>query len=62
MTKEQLLQRKRAVAAAVGSVRAEGLEPSKETLDQLEKFAQGEADIDDILKQTLQDVTHKPKA
>lgn len=62
MTKEQLLRRKRAVAAALGSVRAEGLEPSKETIDQLEQFAEGRADIDDILRQTLEDVKRKPKA
>lgn len=61
MTKEQLLRRKRAVAAALGSVRAEGLEPSKETVEQLSQFADGRADIDVILRQTIQDVTRKPK-
>ncbi len=62
MTKEQLLRRKRAVAAALGSVRAEGLEPSKETISQLEKFAKGEADIDEILEQTLRDIKHQSGA
>lgn len=61
MTKEQLLRRKRAVAAALGSVRAEGLEPSRETVEQLEQFANGQADIDDILRQTIEDVKHTPK-
>lgn len=62
MTKEQLLRRKRAVAAAIGSVRAEGLEPSKETIEHLEKYAQGQADIDDIMQLTLEDIKHSPKA
>lgn len=61
MTKEQLLKRKRAVAAAVGSVRAEGLEPSKETLADLAQFADGQADIDDILQKTLADIKHTAK-
>lgn len=55
MTKEQLLRRKRAVNAALGSVRAEGLEPSKETLKRLQRFADGEITAQELRDETLVD-------
>ncbi len=56
MTKEQLLRRKRAVAAALGSVRAEGLEPSKATQERMQRFASGEIDAEQLRTQTLEEV------
>ena len=59
MTKEQLLRRKRAVAAALGSVRAEGLEPSKETIDRMQQFAEGKITAEELREQTLEEVKKK---
>ncbi len=59
MTKEQLLRRKRAVAAALGSVRAEGLEPSQATLERMQRFASGEIDAEQLREQTLEEVKKK---
>lgn len=59
MTKEQILKRKRAVAAAIGSVRAEGLEPSQKAMERLERFAKGEITADELRQQTLESVKNK---
>jgi prevent-host-death family protein len=51
---EQLVraaQSREAVAEALASVRAEGLEPSVETLAALEQVARGEVSDDDVLEQ-----------
>ena len=59
MTKEQLLRRKRAVAAALGSVRAEGLEPSKLAEKRMQQFVTGEITTETLREQTLADVKNK---
>jgi hypothetical protein len=43
-------QQRDAVAEALASVRAEGLEPSLDALEGLEKVARGEADEDTVIE------------
>ncbi len=44
MTKEQIQKRQKAVAAAIGSVQLEGLEPSEQTIKNMKQFAEGKID------------------
>lgn len=61
MNKATLAKRERAVSAALGSVRAEGLKPSAKTQKLLHRFARGEITADDALASTLKDIQRKPK-
>ena len=44
MNKFNNTQRNKAVASAIWSVKAEGLKPSKSTIDNLNQYAQGKID------------------
>jgi sulfite reductase beta subunit-like hemoprotein len=61
MTNAQILKRQKAVAAAVGSVRAEGLNPSMKTLKGLKQYAEGKITISQLRKLTLADIKSKSK-
>jgi hypothetical protein len=61
MTKAQLLKRQKAVAAAIGSVHAEGLNPSLKTKRALKAFAAGKITATDLRKSTLDDIRTKRK-
>jgi len=56
MTKDQLLKRKKNLAAALGSVRAEGLEPSAAAMKRLEKYAAGDMTAAEVRAATLKDI------
>ncbi len=49
VTKLQIAERKRNVASAIASQYLEGIVPDRETLVDLECFAQGELEISDVL-------------
>ena len=59
MTKAQITKRQKAVAAAVGSVRAEGLTPSAKTQNRLKDYAKGKITIAELRKATLEEVKNK---
>jgi len=59
MTKEQILKRQKAVAAAIGSVRVEGLNPSVKTQKRLKEYAEGKITINQIRKITLSELKSK---
>jgi hypothetical protein len=61
MTSKQLKARSRAVSSAVASVRAEGLSPSKNTIDRLEKYASGRMTVNQLKRETLKEVRSKLK-
>jgi len=61
MTNAQILKRQKAVAAAIGSVRAEGLSPSTKTQKGLKQYAEGKITISQLRKQTLADIKSKAK-
>jgi Antitoxin VbhA len=52
MTQAQLTRRKRAVAAALGSVRAEGLKPSSTTQKNLRDYAAGKISAAELRDKT----------
>lgn len=54
-TKQQRL-RSQAVSSALGSVRAEGLQPSRETQARLKRYANGEITAHQLRRETLQEV------
>ena len=56
MTKAQITRRQKAVASAVGSVRAEGLTPSMKTQKRLKDYATGKITIAELRKGTLEEV------
>lgn len=49
VTKQQIADRKRNVASAIASQKLEGIAPDRETLADLERFAQGGLEISDVL-------------
>jgi len=55
-----LLQREQAVAAAIASVRAEGLEPTKDTENLLNQYAEGKITADKLREVSLEEF--KPAA
>lgn len=59
MTKAQITQKQKAVAAAVGSVRAEGLTPSALTQKRLKDYANGKITVAELRKATLEEVKSK---
>lgn len=61
MTSAQILKRQKAVAAAIGSVRAEGLRPSPKTQKGLKQYAEGKITISQLRKLTLEDIKSKSK-
>lgn len=61
MTQAQIQKRQKAVAAAIGSVRAEGLKPSAKTKKQLKDYAQGKITIAQLRKATLTEIKSKNK-
>ena len=56
MNKSITAARKRDVASALGSVRAEGLAPSKKTVSRLNDYANGKLSVQDLRKITLIDI------
>ena len=56
MTNAQLVKRQKAVAAAIGSVRAEGLVPSKKTQKNLKEYAEGKITIERLRKIAIEEV------
>jgi hypothetical protein len=62
MTKAQLAQRKRAAAAALGSVRAEGLQPSSAVQKRLQRYTRGEISASQLRRETLKEVRSRFKA
>ena len=61
MTSKQLKERSQAVSAAVASVKAEGLSPSKNTIARLEKYASGRMTANQLKRETLKEVRSKLK-
>jgi hypothetical protein len=61
MTKAQLAQRKKASAAALGSVRAEGLHPSTSTQKRLQRYADGTISASQLRRETLKEVRSRIK-
>jgi len=61
MTKAQILKRQKAVAAAIGSVRAEGLNPSAKTQKGLKEYAKGKMTISQLRQITIADVKSKSR-
>ncbi|MEI6477737.1 MAG: antitoxin VbhA family protein [bacterium] len=61
MTKIQILRRQKAVAAAVGSVRAEGLKTTIKTQKQLKEYAEGKITIAKLRRVTIDDIKAKQK-
>lgn len=59
MNKSSVLSRQKAVAAAIGSVAAEGLRVSAGTKDQLQRYAEGTVTIDQIRQTILQNANKK---
>jgi antitoxin VbhA-like protein len=53
MTQAQIIRRQKAIASAVGSLRAEGLKPSAETLTRAKAYAEGKITIDELSRTTL---------
>ncbi len=62
MTKDQLLKRKRSVAAAIGSVNAEGIAVPADTVAQLNQYAEGKVTADELLAATLRDIKREPRS
>lgn len=56
MTQAQIAKRKRVVAAAIGSVRAEGLAPSADTKKLLMDYAEGKITAEILHKTVLNQV------
>jgi len=56
MTSSQITRRQRAVAAAIGSVRAEGLRPSIKTQKRLKDYASGKITANELRSATLREV------
>jgi hypothetical protein len=54
MTQAQISRRRRAVAAAIGSVQAEGLKPSSKTQQDLQAYAAGKITATELRKKTLE--------
>lgn len=61
MTNAQILKRQKAVAAAIGSVRAEGLTPSAKTQKGLKEYAEGKLTISQIREIAIADIKSKSK-
>jgi hypothetical protein len=61
MTKAQVLKRQKAVAAAIGSVRAEGLMPSLKTQKGLKDYAEGKVTMAELRRITLAEIRTKSK-
>jgi hypothetical protein len=61
MTNAQIIKRQKAVAAAIGSVRAEGLNPTVKTQKGLKDYAEGKITISQLRKITLADIKSKSK-
>lgn len=57
----QMTHRERAVTAAVGSVRAEGLHPSAKTQKRLKDYAQGKITATELRAATLREIKEKTK-
>ena len=62
MTNAQIVKRQKAVAAAIGSVRAAGLNPSAKTQKGLKEYAEGKLTISQLRKITLADMKSKSKS
>jgi hypothetical protein len=45
LTPEEVAERRRAVESAIGSLRIEGMEPDREELEIVDRFARGEIDL-----------------
>ena len=61
MTKAEILRRQKAVAAAIGSVRAEGLQPSQKTQTRLKDFATGKLSASELRSATLAEIKSNKK-
>ncbi len=57
MNKSNVAARQKAVNAAIGSVRAEGLKPSKNTQQRLNEYASGKMTASKLRKVTIQEMT-----
>ena len=62
MTKAQLAKRKKAADAALGSVRAEGLSPSKSIRNRLKRYSDGKISASQLKRETLTEVRSRNKA
>jgi hypothetical protein len=45
LTPAEIVERRRAVQSAIGSLRIEGIEPDREELEIVDRFARGEIDL-----------------
>lgn len=62
MTKAQLAQRKKAADAALGSVRAEGLNPSHSIRSRLQRYSDGKISASQLKRETLKEVRSRIKS
>ena len=56
MTRSQITQRQRAVASAIGSVRAEGLNPSVKTQKRLKDYAEGRVSASEVRSAIIKEI------
>jgi outer membrane PBP1 activator LpoA protein len=56
MTKAQLAKRKKTTDAALGSVRAEGLNPSSSVRNRLQRYSDGKISASQLKRETLKEV------
>ena len=61
MTKSQIMQRQRAVASAIGSVRAEGLNPSVKTQKRLKDYANGKVNASEVRIAIIKEIKSRSK-
>ena len=54
-------QRRQATADALGSVRAEGLQPSVSAMKRLDRYASGKISADQLHRETLAEVRERNK-
>jgi hypothetical protein len=57
MDKKRNMSRRKAVAAALGSVRAEGLKPSAKTQKNIENYADGKITAKQLRAKTLRSIS-----
>lgn len=62
MTKAQLAKRKMAADAALGSVRAEGLNPSRSVRNRLQRYSDGKISASQLKRETLKEVRSRIKS
>jgi uncharacterized linocin/CFP29 family protein len=58
---DEIKRRQKAVVAALGSVRAEGLNPSESVILRAERYVAGKISADQLRRETLEEVQARSK-